>query len=300
MTRMPLKFFRDPFIQFLILGSLVFTVFSVFTDGDSSDKNITVSAMDIARLHGQWSTQYAKQPTSAQLDSIIDQHIREEIFYREAKKLRLGEEDIIIRRRMVQKYTFLSESLVEIIEPSGPELEDFYAANKQRYEIPEKLSFRHIYYSHNSVSTAQDENNDAESAANNMVQSLNALQVDTSSWRKQGDAFMLQREYAAREPMQISELFGAAFTRGLAGISDEDIAIWVGPIRSAYGWHAVKLLSRKPPATPLLADIRSKVVLDYIADKRRQANADYYQSVRNQYQIVIDPKPDFSDTKGDE
>jgi len=100
--------------------------------------------------------------------------------------------------------------------------------------------------------------------------------------------------------MQISELFGAAFTRGLAGISDEDIAIWVGPIRSAYGWHAVKLLSRKPPATPLLADIRSKVVLDYIADKRRQANADYYQSVRNQYQIVIDPKPDFSDTKGDE
>jgi hypothetical protein len=50
----------------------------------------------------------------------------------------------------------------------------------------------------------------------------------------------------------------------------------------------------------LLADIRSKVVVDYIADKRRKTNADYYQSVRNQYQIVIDPKPDFSDTKGDE
>ncbi|MEH6909001.1 MAG: peptidylprolyl isomerase [Oceanicoccus sp.] len=289
MLNTSLKFFRDPFIQFLILGSLVFTVFSMMTDGDGSDKNITVSAMDIARLHGQWSTQYSKQPTDDQLDSIIDQHVREEILYREAKKLNLGEEDIIIRRRMVQKYLFLSESMVEIADPSEVVLSTFYTDNKQRYKIPEKLSFRHIYYRHKPKGSG-----DAESAANDIAASLNASAVTPSSWRQQGDAFMLQREYAAREHIQVAELFGAVFARRLAGIADEAIGTWVAPVRSAYGWHAVKLLARIPSTTPLLVNIRPQVLADYVDDKRQQANADYYQSVRNQYHIEVDSKPDFS------
>lgn len=289
---MSLTFFRDPFIQFLILGSLVFAVFSMVTDGDGSDKNITVSAMDIARLHGQWSTQYSKQPTDDQLNSIIDQHVREEILYREAKKLNLGEEDIIIRRRMVQKYLFLSESLVEIAEPSEVVLSTFYTDNKRRYQIPEQFSFRHIYYRHKS-----EGGSDAESTANDIAASLNTSAIAPSSWRQQGDAFMLQREYAAREHIQISELFGAVFARGLASIGDDEIGTWVAPIRSAYGWHAVKLLARVPAATPLLADIRQQVLADYVDDKRQQANADYYQSVRNQYHVTVDSKPDFSSSE---
>lgn len=296
MSSMPSNFFRDPFIQFLIAGSLVFAVFSMVTDGGSSDKNITVSAMDIARLHGQWSTQYSKQPTDDQLDAIIDQHVREEVLYREAKKLNLGEEDIIIRRRMVQKYLFLSESLVEIAEPSELELSGFYTDNKQRYTIPEKLSFRHIYFSHSQIGKTDGDNGDnsAESAAANIAQSLNESHIDASTWNKQGDAFMLPREYAAREHSQISELFGAVFARGLAGITEDTIGTWVAPIRSAYGWHAVKLLQRVPPATPLLADICQQVLADYVDEKRQQANADYYQSIRNQYHITVDPKPVFS------
>ncbi len=296
MPSISFRFFRDPFIQFLILGSLVFAVFSIIKDGDGSDKNIIVSAMDIARLHGQWSTQYSKQPTDEQLDSIIGQYVREEVLYREAKQLNLGEEDIIIRRRMVQKYLFLSESLVEIAEPSEAELSAFYADNKPQYEIPEKFSFRHIYYRHNSMGETKGEgsDSDAESAANDIVRLLKASPVDALSWRKLGDIFMLQREYAARERIQVSELFGAAFAGRLATIEETAVGTWVAPIRSAYGWHAVKLLRRVPSVTPLLADIRQQVLTDYVDDKRQQANADYYQSVRNQYYVTIDPKPEFS------
>jgi len=292
---MSVKIFRDPFIQFLLLGSLVFTVFSLVADSADSDKKLTVSTADIVRLYGQWSTQYSKPPTQEQLESIIDQHIRDEIFYREAKKLNLGEDDIIIRRRMVQKYIFLSDSMAEIDEPSEQVLADFYLDNKQRYTIPETFSFRHIYYAHVASSNAPDRKRDnaAEAAAGRMAQRLNDSQISAASWRKQGDVFMLQREYAARERSQVAELFGAEFADTLAGFSDNGLNRWVAPVRSAYGWHAVQLLQRIPAATPVLADIRSDVLADFFEEQRQQANIDYYQSIRDQYDVTIDTGPDL-------
>lgn len=267
---------RDPFIQFLILGALVFSVFSFYTGGDGSDKLVVVSATDVARLHSQWTTQYSKQPTPEQLQAIVDQHIRDEILYREARKLNLGEDDIIVRRRMVQKYLFLSESLSAIEDPSEQELEAFYNSNLQQYTIPQKYSFRHVYFRHSDG---------AKSRAEALLEST-SFKESSDQWRSLGDAFMLQREYAVRDKLEIEELFGRQFAETITELKAGE---WITPVQSAYGWHAVKILAKTPERVQPLKDIRDQVVSDYIADNRDRENKQYLKSLQEQYTVVVEP-----------
>jgi hypothetical protein len=59
---------------------------------------------------------WRRPPTQAELDGLIEDHIKEEILYREALALGLDRDDIVIRRRMRQKMEFLSE---DVARPPG-------------------------------------------------------------------------------------------------------------------------------------------------------------------------------------
>lgn len=278
------RLIRDPFIQFLILGGIVFVIFSTVSGDGEAYKSITVSNADVARLEAQWTKQYSKPPTTEQKMSIIDQFVREEILYREARKLDLGEDDIIIRRRMVQKYQFLSEDMLEVITPASDELGAYFTANSSRYLIPKKSSFLHVYF-REDTSVNSDKKIGAESLARDSVSRLNSPAVDAMAWRSEGDAFMLQRQYATRDDKDIAEFFGVTFSQGLSSIEP---GAWAGPVQSVYGWHAVKVIGRTKPRLPLLADIHEEVLADYLDDQRQKNNTAFYQKTRNSYQVAYE------------
>ena len=64
-------------------------------------------------------------PTPAELEGLIEAHIREEVLYREARALGLEQDDTIVRRRMAQKMEFLFEDLAPLAEPTEEELRVF-------------------------------------------------------------------------------------------------------------------------------------------------------------------------------
>lgn len=276
--------FRDPFVHFIILGSVVFTVFSSVNNDDTEGKTIVVSTMDVARLVSQWQTQYSRPPTKEQTAAIVDQFVQQEILYREARKLNLGEDDVIIRRRMVQKYQFLSEDMLEVPVPTDAQLSAFFEANKTRYIISPKTSFYHIYFGED-FNRGSDELLKAEDKALRTISKLNSSSAEENQWRDYGDAFMLQREYAARSDQDIAELFGRAFSASLGRQVENQ---WVGPIQSAYGWHAVKIVGRTALHQQSLAAIKDDVFADYAADERRRVSAEFYQKTKNQYTVVLD------------
>ncbi|HIC34394.1 MAG TPA: hypothetical protein EYO78_06290, partial [Gammaproteobacteria bacterium] len=81
-----MRFVRDPLFVFIVVGVLLFAVDSLRQRG-STDLNIVVSKNDIQRLHDQWLSQMGSEPTPAELEGLIDGHVREEMFVREARKL---------------------------------------------------------------------------------------------------------------------------------------------------------------------------------------------------------------------
>ena len=88
----------------LILGGLLFGVFLLLYEGkEDIEKIITIRNSDVTQLIARWNTQFNRDPTQQELRGLLNNHIREEVLYREAKTLGLDQDDVIIRRRLTQK-----------------------------------------------------------------------------------------------------------------------------------------------------------------------------------------------------
>ena len=74
------KVFREPLVHFLGGALLVFAFFwATGNDRDSADYAIGIDESDLARLEANWIQNFRRAPTQAELDSLIDQEIAEEM-----------------------------------------------------------------------------------------------------------------------------------------------------------------------------------------------------------------------------
>ena len=92
---------------FLLLGIFILTTDLIFND--ENENKITIFESEINSLIGTWVNQVGREPTVQEVDGIIKQLLDEEILYREAIKLGLDKNDIIIKRRLAQKIGFLRQ-----------------------------------------------------------------------------------------------------------------------------------------------------------------------------------------------
>ncbi len=89
-----------------------------------------VTAADIERLKAAWVTQWKRAPSVAELNNLIQDHLREEVQYREALVLGLERDDEIVRRRLALKASFLLQDAVVQAEPAEATLQKHFAAQK--------------------------------------------------------------------------------------------------------------------------------------------------------------------------
>ena len=95
-----MKFMKSHVFWFVVLGSLIFVI-----DEQTSDPLdiIVVDAALERQVAALWAAQIQREPTEAEVVSLVDDWVTEEIWRRESMRLNLAEEDEIIRRRMIQK-----------------------------------------------------------------------------------------------------------------------------------------------------------------------------------------------------
>ena len=266
---------RDPLFVCLALGVVVFAVDQWL--GKSPQQYVQVTAADVDRVGAQWQAQMGRAPTNKELSTLIDQHIREEVLYREALRLELDRNDTIVRRRLAQKLQFVSEDLGAGDLPTEEALRTYYEAHRENYVWQARVTFVHVYWS-------SDRHIDPGSLARDALQQLTA--VRNSKWRTLGDPFLLNRTYAERTYDEIAQLFGRGFAEALPDLT---LDTWHAPIESAYGAHAVRVEERQPQRDRPLQEVLADVRRDLQAERRRKANESYYAELRQRYQVEIAP-----------
>jgi peptidyl-prolyl cis-trans isomerase C len=269
-----MKYVKDPLIIFLLFGVAIFGAQRLWDSGSAdTGYQIDITPGLQNRILDQWEMQMGRAPTPAEASGLLEQWIKEEIYYREAKTLGLDDNDTIIRRRLGQKLTFLNEDLANTQPATSAELEVFFLDNADDYAQPERFSFEHRYFSSDRREDAQQ---DAEAAR--------------SSETIEGDPFILQRSYAGRSARELADLFGSDFAASLAGLATDSSDLWQGPIRSAYGWHLIRLGERTASRNPPLGEVSDAVLRDFLQQRRQQANEAFYQQLRSRYDIqLIEP-----------
>ena len=266
------RWLKDPLFAFLLIGAGVFAVESAWRAAQRhAEYTIVVPPAESRRLAELWQTQTGRAPTPSELQGLLEEHVREEILVREAKRLRLDEGDAIVRRRLVQKLAFLTDDLATGEAVDEAELRRYFEDNRERFETPAVVTFSHIYFSPEQRADARA---DAERA-------LAAL--DAEAWRSAGDPFMLGRTYAYASLERVRKDFGDEFAAAVASRPAE--GAWRGPLRSVYGQHLVRVDANTPARSPDYAAAKQRVVAEFDAERRAAANREYFEELRARYTV---------------
>jgi hypothetical protein len=273
------KLYKEPLFHFLIIGMMLFVLFSIFNKEESnvSGNQIVVTAAEIERLSDNWSKKWNRPPTEIELKGLIDSYIKEEVYYREALALGLDQDDTILRRRLMQKMEFLSNDLAELNQPDETALSKYFLDNQEKYEILPRISFTHIYFS------ADKRGAKAFEDAKDVLSGLNALRAP-----EKGDSFMLEYDFVQETPFEVARLFGNNFSEKLFTLEANN---WQGPIESGYGLHLVRISEKIDASMPELASVIDKVRTDFMFEQRQRVNREIYERFKERYEIVIEEMP---------
>ena len=258
----------DRFVWFLAVGLLLFGLDR--WRQDRNDYHIIVDLPLLEKLAAQWQGQTQRLPDANELDALVEGYVREEILVREARRLSLDKDDVIIRRRLAQKYEFFLSDVDALAEPGADTLQKFFDANRARYRLPETFTFNHVFFNNE---------NEARAAATQ-------LNTDESNWRSLGRPFMLNRSYRSVTGDRLAVEMGDAFVVALRGLLE---ARWSGPVVSAFGVHAVKLVARDAGGDVTFDDVAPRVARDWQMFRQKTALNTAMDELRTKYKVELAP-----------
>lgn len=272
------RWLREPLLHFLLLGLGIFVAFEAFGPDEQPRSAIVVTQGIIdAQVEG-FARTWLRQPTPQEIEALIRDYVREEVYYREGMALGLDRDDTVIRRRLRQKLEFVAESRGESVEPTDDQLRAYLGEHQDRYLTDERLSFLQVYFNpeRRGAALAQD--------VERLLVELRAggPEVDPAEF---GDATMLERVFDNATARDVAAQFGDDFAERVGKLT---IGQWQGPVESAYGTHVVLLRERTEGREPPLDEVREAVRRDWLNEQRALADEKFYQSLLQRYTVTIE------------
>jgi peptidyl-prolyl cis-trans isomerase C len=278
------RWLREPLLHFLLIGVALFAVYRIRNPEAAQPKNgseIKLTEDDVRQMDDYWMGQWHRHPTAGEWRSLIDNKIREEILYREAVAMGLDQEDTIVRRRLAQKMDFLMEDIASLHDPDHQELKVWFEKNSERFSLPPRITFHHLYFSPDRRGAA---------ARADAFRALGRLNDKSGATAAKGaglaDPFMFQSDYGDRTPEQITGVFGADFAKAVSKFKP---GMWQGPIESGLGWHLVWIDSITPARMPAYEEIEADIKTQWISEQRAEVKRRAFESMKSHYIIVMPP-----------
>ena len=268
-------FAAEPLTHFVLIGALLFIVSHALQDR-SSRYRIDITPAEVDRIATSYAQQYGAVPSGDQLRTMVGNRVKEEIFFREGVALGLDKDDEIVRRRIAQKFEFLQNDTAAPSAPSAADLRAYYDSHAAAYREPSRRTIDQIYF-------AMDERGEAAARA------LAASTLDSLSANKAasapGDDFPGPKVLQALSQDDVSRVFGGdAFA---AQIFSAPVGRWVGPFRSGYGWHLIRVAQVLAPRQLPFDQVRARVASDWADNQRAAANDANYSKLLSHYTITL-------------
>jgi uncharacterized coiled-coil protein SlyX len=274
---------REPLLQFLVIGALLFLAFQWWGGGGSASSRIVITPGEIDSIVTGFTRTWQRPPTEQELKAQLDERVREEIAAREATAMGLDRDDTIIRRRLRQKFEFLTESGLDARAPTDAQLQAWLAAHSDLFRSEPELAFRQVYLSPERRGARLE--SDAHELLAQLSKSGPDVEID-----KLGDTLMLPQELGRTTQAEVARTFGDGFAEAILKVEP---GRWVGPVRSGYGLHLVLVREREAARNPTLAEVRPQVEREFTADRQRRELDALYARLLQRYQVMIEKRPEI-------
>lgn len=273
------RFVREPLVHFLVLGALIFFVFSAVTEQAVDENEIYVSRGQQENLVNTFARTWQRLPTPGEYQGLLRDYIRQEIAYRQSREMGLDENDIVIRRRLRQKMEMLAEDVAALVPPTNEELQSYLETHPDEFAIEPRFGLYQLYFS------VDLRGEDAHDDARRTLDAIGPGLPDEDTLAL-GDPLSLPVVLEDSSPSDLGRLFGEAFAGSVAELEPGS---WQGPVQSGFGWHLVYVFEVEPGRQPTLDEVRSQVELE-VKTLRRKASIDsLYERLAENYRIEIEP-----------
>ncbi len=268
-----LRLLREPLFHFLAIGGLMFAVFTAMNDTSEPPADVIVITLErIEQISAGFESVWRRQPADGELDALIEEDVREEVYYREAMALGLDRDDAIVRRRLRLKMEFLMDSAANVVDPVADELEAYFAANEELYRLEPRLAFEQIYLGENP-------------SPETIARALSVLQSDPATDPfTLGERTLLPAQLGLSPTDVVFGVFGNGFFERLAELPP---GVWTGPVVSTYGVHLVRIVDSLPARTPRLEEVRKRVLRDWKTAKADEIRDRDYAERRARFVVEI-------------
>lgn len=271
------RLLAEPILHFLLLGVALFAAYRWVAPGEADGRRILVTDGVVNDLVAQHRAAKGREPTAAELNRLIESHVRDEILYREGVTRGLDRDDIVVKRRVRQKLEVMAEEEASTGAPTDAELSAYLVANQARFVQPALLTFEQVFLGQATS---------GPTVVHAVAVTREGIRNGTDPQRL-GKASLLPQRMTQTPADLVARDFGEPFAAALARVA---VGEWVGPIASSFGAHYVRVSDRIPAVAPTLASVRDQVVREWENERRQRARHDAYTKMRSRYEVSIEAR----------
>ena len=268
---------REPIILFILIGSAFYLLQALtFNNKPSARKQIIVTSEQLKQLENGFSNTWMRPPTEIELEELIANYIKNEVFYREALAMGLEENDQVIRNRLRQKLELLMDNMASVNVPSQQMLETYLQENEDDFKGDYQVSFIQVFVN-------PEVHSDPQLAAMNLLEQLQ----DGTRPEDLGDRTLMGYSFPDYTQTDVARRFGTDFAVQLI---QAEPGGWKGPLYSGMGLHLIKIDHFENGSLPELSEIRSSVEREWMAKKKSELKLAAYEKLLEGYDVVIEEK----------
>lgn len=280
---------KEPFIHFLLIGAAVFAI-KGFWDSPTTeiekpvDTNIVITSDVIKSLKSKLpenirngdpdTTEYQRM-----LRDAVEQYTREEMFFREAKRRHLDENDFTVRQHLINKLKMLATAQASAEPFPDTQIAAYYAKNRKFFSIESHADIDQIFFD-------RAKRGDAATADCNLLwqRILNESDIQEETLETFGD-----RRHGYRHHMtvlnhkRLTSLFGKSIADKILEVEQPG---WLPPLEGPDGCQLIKVTSIVRSGYEPLGKVRSQIVYQLELARNEQAVTNLYETLKKRYQVV--------------
>ena len=252
-----LKWYQEPILHFIVLGTFLFFIIKWNSpeNREESSRVIVVKQEDIDRVN----------------------YIQDEILYREALDRNLDKDDEGIKQLLVDKLKYTMSDSLNITEVSSEVLEEYFMSHKNSFAKESQiiLSFGHIYLN-------PQEHSNIDLVAKNLLEEVDSLVYD-KSMAKKGDKYYAGSYFKSLTRAELYKAFSWTFINDLVKLP---VNKW-SMLKSGFGIHLIYIEDIEKREIKF-KDVKNRVKDAYIIEKNANAYREFYEEVKEKYEIIIE------------
>jgi peptidyl-prolyl cis-trans isomerase C len=273
------RLLKEPFVHFVVIGAVLFGLYQYReslrpAETGAGENLIVIDQQEFDHLKELWKIQWKRDPSPSDIQALLDRHLRQEVFYREALRMKLDHNDEIIKKRLSQKMEAVANDLSTLTQPPTDErLKEFFHRHEDFFKLPRSYELRQVLFLTN------EENVEAR-----MQATLSSLQNGAEIPPERKSKAALANDWPLTSVHDLDNSFGGDFIHSLEALPAGE---WSGPIQSGYGWHLVFIRTKQDSMLPDFAAVRDYVAREYDYRSEMESQDRVYHKLLGNYKVSI-------------